>query len=618
MPGDRTVQQIRQARAELRNLNRDLDRFSDRAREAGDRGGSSFAKKFKAAASAGVKEMAKGAAAQLGASLVQRFFERGESSGKGFGRGFKRGAKKEIDIASAEIAPSGGGGAMGGIWKGVAISAAVVGLAAGKTLIASIKEAMGQETLTVSLDALQPGRGKGLFEAFRADALRTGVDIEDMAGNVRKFLALGFDETGAMKLNRAILDVAGGMGLTQEDAKGLGLALAQVAAKGTASMEELRGQIAERGIPIFELLATKLGVTQGELMKMIAAGKVSADTVIEAFSGMEGPLAKFSGGAERMGKTGAGMIARIKQELLDLLRVGGEAILPELKPILDDAIGLIKAMKDDAAEFGKNLAEALGSVRAAMQELSMGEIFQLAGLSLKKAFLEAVDVLARGTAALIASLDRQDFMVGIEQRMKDAATIFKIEMLAALSQIFGSMGGSGMLGRKFEAMGMGFGAAGIAARERFKKQKAARDAKTEGADPLEIFKEEFKKARSSMGLSEADQSEMDALLGRIRRRRAQNVTTQTGETDTPPPAPGTTQTGPAKPAFDPMALIGGGIANALSLLGGGGSTVILQRQVDLAEQTNSKIDETNRKLQALIDKKPETPRGPLHMRPKFS
>lgn len=618
MPGDRTVQQIRQARSELRSLNRDLDRFTDRAREAGDKGGQSFGKKFKAAAVAGVREMAKGAASQLGASLVQKFFERGESGGRGFGRGFKRAAKRELDTAAAEIAPSvGGGGMSAGIWKGVAIGAAVVGIAAGKTLIASIKEAMGQESLTLSLNALQPGRGGDLFNAFRADALRTGMDIEDMAGNVRKFLALGFDEKGAMKLNRAILDVAGGMGLTQEDAKGLGMALAQISAKGTAAMEELRGQIAERGIPIFELLATKLGVGQAELMKMIAAGKVSADTVIDAFSNMEGPLAKFSGGADRLGQSGAGMVARIKQQLIDLLRVGGESILPELKPALEDAIGLIERMKEGAAQFGQKIAEGIGYVRATLQELSMGEIFQLAGLALKNAFLEALDVLARGTSAIFASLQREDFTTSLEQRLRDAASVFKIEMLGAVEAVLRALSDDSPMGDRFAIGASAVAQARMRAMFDQEDEQARRGAIT--ADPLAILKQEFGKAKSIFGLSAEDQGAMDDLLARIQDRRDTNVAAQSTGAAPAVPVAGPVAATPKAAAPDPRALLGGGIANALSLLGGGGSTVILQKQVDLATQTNRKIDETNRRLDEIAkNTKPQPQRGPISMRPTFS
>jgi tape measure domain-containing protein len=625
MATSETARQIQQARAELRRLNKEMEAFAQHAQAAGNQGGKGFKKRFLAATGEVFKEFAKGAATQLGASLVQKFFEKGQQVGKSFGRAFKRSAKKELDTASAELASGGGGGGgggFGGLWKGVAISAAAVGLVAGKTLVGSIREAMDAEKLTISLEALQPGRGGDLFKTFRADALRTGMDIEDLAGNVRKFLALGFDEKGALKLNRAILDVSGGMGLTQEDANGLGLALAQIAAKGTASMEELRGQIAERGVPILQLLADKLtGGDQGALMKLVSQGKVAADVVIDAFSNLEGPLAKFAGGADRMGQSGAGLFGRLKQELKDLLRVGGESLLPEIKPLLEDAIGLVGRLKEDATAFGAQLAEGIGTVRAALNELSFGEIFQLAGLALKRAFLAALDVLARGAAAIFASFQRQDFLVGLEQRMKDAATIFKIEMLSAVEAVLRSMADDSPLGDRFAMAAGGVGRARIQAMMDQEDEAAAQARKgTAEYDPLGILKEEFAKAKSMFGLSAEDQAALDQLTARVEQRRGEDLAART-----PTGGPVVTDSGSSgggqqqKAAFDPRAMIGGGIANALSLIGGGGSAVILQKQVDLQEQMARNQAKTNEKLDKIVENtQPRTPRGPIATRPKFA
>lgn len=618
MPSDRTLRQIREARVELRNLNRDLDRFSDRARTAGAKGGRGFGQRFKSLAIAGAKEMARGAVFAVGEHLARKFLNRGEQGGRAYGRGFKSAAKRELDNAST-------GGAGGGLfssanlWKGAAIGAAAVGLVAGKAFIGSVKEAMAEERLTMSFESLGDSVGGGgrLFESLRQDALRTGVDIEGMSDNVRKFLAMGFDETAAMKLNRSILDVAGGMGLTTTDAKLLGMALSQVAAKGVASMEELRGQIAERGVPVFELLAGKLQVTQAELFKLIAAGKVTSDTLIEGFSNLEGPLAKFAGGADRLGKTGGGLFARIGQQAEDLKRAFGAAILPELKPILEDAIGLIAGMKEQAKLFGEEVAAAIGFLRAGLQELSAGEIFQLAGLALKEAFLSAMDVLARGMVAIFASFQRADFLTGLEQRMREAALIFKEELLRGMSAVFAAVGqtpGMGFMGEVGEEMSRGADAASWNRdRDRRLAERNNRD-----YDPLSILKDEFAKVGSMFGLSDQDKTTMDRLIGRVKKRRAQNQADQV----TPEPAPSggdSTQAPAQKAPFDPSGLIGGGIANALSLIGGGGSTVILQKQVDLATETNRKIDATNAKLDQVITNTKQTPtRGPLKTRPTFS
>ena len=62
------------------------------------------------------------------------------------------------------------------------------------------------------------------------------------------------------------------MSLTADKANGVFLALSQIASKGKVSMEELRGQLGERLTPAFGIAAQAMGVTTGELEKMVESG----------------------------------------------------------------------------------------------------------------------------------------------------------------------------------------------------------------------------------------------------------------------------------------------------------------------------------------------------------
>lgn len=62
------------------------------------------------------------------------------------------------------------------------------------------------------------------------------------------------------------------MSLTADEANGVFLALSQIASKGKVSMEELRGQLGERLTPAFGIAAQAMGVTTGELEKMVESG----------------------------------------------------------------------------------------------------------------------------------------------------------------------------------------------------------------------------------------------------------------------------------------------------------------------------------------------------------
>jgi len=73
-------------------------------------------------------------------------------------------------------------------------------------------------------------------------------------------------------------------GLSSEDAKGVFLALGQIISKGTVQAEELRGQIGERIPGAFSIAAKSIGVTEQELNKMMATGKLTSRDFIIPFT----------------------------------------------------------------------------------------------------------------------------------------------------------------------------------------------------------------------------------------------------------------------------------------------------------------------------------------------
>ena len=266
----------------------------------------------------------------------------------------------------------GGGIVTGILGTAVAVSAAMVavvgGAALGAALIASkriaegVKKGAEEEKFQMRFEVLSGSRGAGnrLLAELREDSMRTGVELKNMAGSVGKFMALGFNTDEALKLNKGILDVGGSVGLTAQEMNLLGVALTQVKAKGVASMEELRQQIGEKAVPIFEGLQTTLGVDSSELTKMIQEGKVSADIVMDMFMGIadgEGALGQFSGGADKMASTLIGSFDRLKRGWDEFLRVFGNPVVDALKPILDTAIDLMDRLIEEAEGLGVKVAK---------------------------------------------------------------------------------------------------------------------------------------------------------------------------------------------------------------------------------------------------------------------
>lgn len=391
--------------------------------------------------------------------------------------------RRSLQSAQGAVNKSFGGGGVGGkigsgiasgiAGSGVAITAALVAVIAGaaglaaygaaKIIAQGIALAGEQEKLQLRFEILTGSRGAGnrALNELREDALKTGVTLEDMGDNVGKFMAFGFDPDKAMKLNKGILDVGGSVGLSTRDMKLLGVALSQVAAKGVASMEELRQQIAEKGIPIFKALEQQLGVTGAELSVMIQEGKVGADVVLDMFSSVpdgEGPFARFAGGAEKMGSTLPGIVARMKMAWNEFLRVLGNPLVDAVKPAMEAALRAMQGLIPLGERFGQVLADAVSEVTAIGMVLSslsweqFGNLFKLAFIiAIKEIANHLIGMLAgigmalgaylvaagQTLISLLAILAHPAFWVGMAKEFWNMATVFGEQLLSVTMKVIG-------------------------------------------------------------------------------------------------------------------------------------------------------------------------------------
>ena len=324
-------------------------------------------------------------------------------------------ALRKLASAALKLVGAGLSGLKGitfGVIKAGAVAAAAAVAALAFSIKSAISNASGIENMGVAFTAIT-GSVQGstdLITHLREESKRTGVEMGTMATMVRRLMANGMDIAAAKKMTSSLLDISGTLGLGTEEAKLLGIAISQVQAKGVVSMEELRQQIAEKGVPVFDVLAQKLGVTKGKLMEMVAAGKVGSEVLMEAFSNLEGPLAKFRGGAEKMGMTAQGSFNRLKATMADVFAQAGE-------PLLDGLSGAISTITQKITEWGpkiKAFAESAGSfVRTMAQAFKQGKLGEVVKLSLIAAAKGMINVLAAGIQAVFAG-GINLFMNGVE------------------------------------------------------------------------------------------------------------------------------------------------------------------------------------------------------------
>jgi tape measure domain-containing protein len=187
------------------------------------------------------------------------------------------------------------------------------------------------------------------LEQLKSFAATTPFEFVDLVKASQRMQALGFAAEEVIPNLTAIGNAAAGMGGSADLINRLTLALGQMRAKGKVSGEEMR-QLAEAGIPAWEILAKAAGKSIQETMEMGRKGMLQAETAIPALiAGIQG---KFGGLMESFSSTVMGRLSNLKDEIGFIMGDIGQSLLPILNEILEKVvIPMVGHLKDLAAAF---------------------------------------------------------------------------------------------------------------------------------------------------------------------------------------------------------------------------------------------------------------------------
>lgn len=188
-------------------------------------------------------------------------------------------------------------GALQGAVAGVAGSMAL--LAAAGTARALFDTGRAVARLETSFTAVEGSAEAAAFQMnwLRTTANRLGQNFYDLAPAYQSFLAasktVNISAMETQNIFESVVQAGASLSLTSEDMEGALRALSQMMSKGNVQAEELRGQLGERIPGAFGLAAEAMGVTTGELNKMLEQGEVLAadllpklaDVLKERYSG---------------------------------------------------------------------------------------------------------------------------------------------------------------------------------------------------------------------------------------------------------------------------------------------------------------------------------------------
>ncbi|WAB10587.1 tape measure protein [Gordonia phage Ecliptus] len=181
------------------------------------------------------------------------------------------------------------------------------------------------------LNSIVTGTSTSLSDAAEAAAMLGGAGV-----------SAGDDMNNAVK---ALVNVSAASGASAKD---IGLVLMQVKASGKLLGSEAL-QLAQRGIPIYDLVAKSIGKTTAEVRKMGEEGLIPFETVVKAINDGTGNLAK------EMGETLPAKIANFRTSMARLSAAGMEPFLVRSK---SGVVGLTDAVNSATPKIAAFAAAA--------------------------------------------------------------------------------------------------------------------------------------------------------------------------------------------------------------------------------------------------------------------
>lgn len=250
---------------------------------------------------------------------------------------------KEIEQTSAQLAKLqnqkaggifGGSGGLGGIIAGAAGGFGILGIVNGlKTLgKTAFDQSIAFETTKISFETML-GSGQAA-EKFLGDlvdfAAKTPFELPELQGASRNLLAFGFSAKETIPVLKQLGDVAAG---TNQPIGELAFLYGKARSLTIADNEILQ-QFAQRGIPVYDILAKKFDTNTLGVKKLAEQSKITFANLQEAFDSLTVKGGKFFNLTEKLSQSTAGRIATLTDNFHLFLQALGD----EGKPVLDGVI----------------------------------------------------------------------------------------------------------------------------------------------------------------------------------------------------------------------------------------------------------------------------------------
>ena len=286
-----------------------------------------------------------------------------DAQGRKAGQQYSRAAVASTNLTGierklADVGRKGAAHLSSALKKGMIGATAAVSGAIGTSL------ALGFKRLSAIDDAQAKLRGLGndaatvskVMDNAIASVKGTAFGLGDAAGLAGVIVASGIKP--GRELETTLKRVADSAAISGSSLGEMGSIWAKTAAKGKLD-GEIVAQLLERQIPIYDILAKKLGVNASEVAKMVTKGKVSFQDFSDAMND------KLAGSALKTGETVRGAFDNMKAAMG---RMGAAALEPGFKTLPGIFTGLTKAIDDATPRVKEFSIEISGRAQAAIRQ----------------------------------------------------------------------------------------------------------------------------------------------------------------------------------------------------------------------------------------------------------
>lgn len=237
--------------------------------------------------------------------------------------------------------------------------------------------ASAEQTQTAFTTLLGSGEAaKSFLDDLRQFGAETPFEFPELANSARKMLAFGFAADDILPMLTNVGDAVSALGGGQAEMDRVTMALGQMAAKGKVSAEEMN-QLAELGIPGWQMLADKMGLTTAEVMKLASEGKLAADDAIPALlAGME---KTFGGGMQAQATTFNGLMSTLKDNASLALQAFTGPLFEQAKGRLEQLGAIVSSPQFQ--EFAATMGGVVGGALGRLAELTAPLVDYVIGLA---------------------------------------------------------------------------------------------------------------------------------------------------------------------------------------------------------------------------------------------